>query len=125
LELVDGSIDVMEIEASTHKLYGVKGDPRQALVHAEQQVLNWLAWLDENSPYARKNLPGVRRPCGLVVIGSRIEMSDQDQERLRWRNIMYAGRLTVLTFEDLIDRCTSLRDLLLKQEPGPQSNEHG
>lgn len=53
LELSDGSVDVVEIEASTHALYTNAGNPTSALVHAEQQVLDWLAWLDQNSPYAR------------------------------------------------------------------------
>jgi len=113
LELIDGSVDVMEIEASTHPLYKRGGDPTVALVHAEQQVLDWLAWLDVNSPYARTKLPGVRRACGIVVIGSRARLSEADGERLRWRNMMYAGRLTVLTYEDLLDRCEVLRALLL------------
>lgn len=113
LELMDGSIDVMEIEASTHSLYKRNGDPTVALVHAEQQVLDWLAWLDEYSPYARAKLPGVRRPCGIVVIGRRTNLSDKNKERLRWRNMMHSGRLTVLTYDDLIDRCETLQGLLL------------
>lgn len=113
LELIDGSVDVMEIEASTHRLYKRNGDPTVALVHAEQQVLNWLAWLDAHSPYARAKLPGVRRACGFVVVGSRATLNHADNERLRWRNMMYSGRLTVLTYEDLIDRCQVLHGLLL------------
>ncbi|MEV4822566.1 Shedu anti-phage system protein SduA domain-containing protein [Micromonospora sp. NPDC049274] len=116
LEIVDGSIDVMEIEASTHRLYGKRGNPSQALIHAEQQVLDWLAWLDEQSSYARRNLPGVRRACGIVVIGRRANLSEKDVERLRWRNMMYGGRLTILTFDDLIDRCEAIRSLLIEQQ---------
>jgi Domain of unknown function (DUF4263) len=113
LELADGSIDVMEIEASTHRIYKANGDPTAALVHAEQQVLDWLAWLDKNSPYAREKLPGIRRACGIVVIGTRAKLNESEEERLRWRNMMYAGRLTVLTYDDLLDRCEALHRLLL------------
>ena len=121
LELTDGSIDVMEIEASTHSLYKRNGDPTVALVHAEQQVLDWLAWLDENSPYARAKLPGVRRACGIVVIGRRASLSDSDKERLQWRNMMYSGRLTVLTYDDLVDRCETLHRLLLGRIEGKET----
>jgi len=116
LELTDGSIDVMEIEASTHPIYKKNGDPTIALVHAEQQVLDWLAWLDKHSPYAREKLPGLRRACGIVVIGTRAKLNENEKERLRWRNMMYAGRLTVLTYDDLLDRCEALHRLLLGRE---------
>ena len=121
LELTDGSIDVMEIEASTHSLYNRNCNPTVALVHAEQQVLDWLAWLDENSPYARAKLPGVRRARGIVVIGRRARLSDRDKERLRWRNMMYSERLTVLTYDDLVDQCENLHRLLLDRIEGEKS----
>ncbi|MEV1170131.1 Shedu anti-phage system protein SduA domain-containing protein [Nonomuraea sp. NPDC049784] len=115
LELLDGSIDVVEIEASTHRLYGLKGDPTSALVHAEQQVLDWLAWLDEHSPYARANLPGVRRATGIVVIGRRTTLSERDIQRLAWRNETFGGRLVVLTFDDLLERAQTLRRFLREE----------
>ncbi|MEU1880896.1 Shedu anti-phage system protein SduA domain-containing protein [Streptosporangium sp. NPDC020072] len=115
LELLDGSIDVVEIEASTHRLYGLKGDPTSALVHAEQQVLDWLAWLDEHSPYARANLPGVRRATGIVVIGRRTTLTERDVQRLAWRNDTFGGRLVVLTFDDLLERARSLRRFLREE----------
>lgn len=115
LELVDGSVDVVEIEASTHPLYTKTGNPTSALVHAEQQVLDWLAWLDANSAYARARLEGVRRPCGLVVIGTRASLKPGDAERLRWRNLAFGGRLTILTFDDLVARCRALRALLVAE----------
>jgi Shedu protein SduA, C-terminal len=113
----------MEIEASTHKLYTRAGNPSAALTHAEQQVLDWLAWLDEYAPYARSRLPGLRRACGLVVIGRRPDLSEKDRERLRWRNIMYAGRLTILTYDDLLDRCDVFRKLLTVQDLDSDSGE--
>ncbi|SCL36558.1 protein of unknown function [Micromonospora rhizosphaerae] len=115
LELSDGSVDVVEIEASTHALYTNAGNPTSALVHAEQQVLDWLAWLDQNSPYARVNLPGVRRANGLVIIGTRSSLSQSDVERLRWRNMLFGGRIAVLTYDDLVVRCQALRNLLREE----------
>ncbi|WP_435233125.1 Shedu anti-phage system protein SduA domain-containing protein [Micromonospora aurantiaca (nom. illeg.)] len=115
LELIDGSIDVMEIEASTHTLYTKGGNPTAAVIHAEQQVLDWLSWLEENSAYARANLSGVRMPAGFVVIGRRSTLSARDSQRLAWRNRTYGSRVQILTFDDLIDRCLALRSLLLEE----------
>ncbi|MFJ6168396.1 Shedu anti-phage system protein SduA domain-containing protein [Micromonospora orduensis] len=115
LELIDGSVDVMEIEASTHSLYTKSGNPTAALIHAEQQVFDWLSWLEENSAYARANLSGVRMPAGFVVIGRRSTLSARDSQRLAWRNRTYGSRVQVLTFDDLIDRCLALRSLLLEE----------
>lgn len=49
LEKVSGMIDLVEIEASTHKLYTKKGDPSASLIHAEQQILDWLNWIEMES----------------------------------------------------------------------------
>jgi hypothetical protein len=119
LEKVDGGVDVIEIESSTLKLYTQGGNPTAELVHAEQQVMDWLAWLDENAPYARAKLPGVRRACGYVVIGVRSSLTDKDRERLIWRNKVHDGKLEVLTYDDLLDRCRALR-LLLATESLPR-----
>ena len=103
-----GLVDLVEIEASTHQLYTVKHDPRTALVHAEQQVLDWLDWIERHAEYARKGLPGIARPVGYVVIGRSSAMSDQDKERLRRRNLAFQGHVEVLTYDDLLARAEAL-----------------
>lgn len=39
---------LVEIEKSTAKLFNKNDDPSAELVHAEQQVLDWSTWLEEN-----------------------------------------------------------------------------
>ena len=69
LEQPSGLVDLVEIEPSTFPLYTRSGNPRSELVHAEQQVLDWLEWLEANSRLARDDLPGMMRPVGQVIIG--------------------------------------------------------
>jgi hypothetical protein len=69
LERVSGLFDLVEIEASSHALFTRSGNPTQQLVHAEQQVLDWIDWIEAHGEYARYGLPGLVSPVGYVVIG--------------------------------------------------------
>jgi hypothetical protein len=110
LEHVTGLIDLVEIEASTHRLFTKKGDPRQPLIHAEQQVLDWLGWIERHGMYARENLPGLARPAGYVVIGRSWDLSKGDRERLQRRNAIFRGAIQVLTYDD----CWSVRETFVR-----------
>jgi hypothetical protein len=104
LEHVSGHVDLLEIEASTHTLFTQKGHPRQALVHAEQQAIDWLQWIEENSEYARSKLPSLKRPTGHVIIGRSHTMNSGDRQRLQWRNAILKGAVVIMTYDDLLDR---------------------
>jgi hypothetical protein len=112
LERVSGLVDLVEIEASTHRLFNSLGDPTKDLVHAEQQVLNWLDWLERQHAYARETLPGLVRPRGYVVIGRRSSLSPADQRRLDRRNALFGESLQVLTYEDVLSRARNMIDVL-------------
>jgi Domain of unknown function (DUF4263) len=103
-----GLVDLIEIERSIDKIFNKNGDPSARLIHAEQQVLDWLAWVDEHGAYARKGLPGLDRPVGYVVIGRDSGLNDLNAQRLRRRNSAFANSLEVLTFDDLLRRAESL-----------------
>ncbi|MCP4705785.1 MAG: DUF4263 domain-containing protein [candidate division Zixibacteria bacterium] len=104
LEKYDGSCDVVELESSNLKLYTKAGNPTSHLVHAEQQLLDWLDWIDKNNSYARTFLNGLYSPSGFVVIGRREGLSELDKGRLRRRNIFFNGKIKILTYEDLLER---------------------
>jgi DNA-binding NarL/FixJ family response regulator len=62
----------------------------------------------------------LNRPRGFVVLGrysSDPQTAKVERERLRLENSFYAG-LTVLTYDDLIERATSLLDFLLRHRNG-------
>jgi len=111
LEKTTGIWDLAEIEASTLPLFTQKGNPRKELVHAEQQVMDWLRWLERNTSYARENLPGIQRPIGYVIIG-RTPASDDHRARLKWRNAFFKGDLRILTYDDILFRAKNLLYLL-------------
>lgn len=108
----NGSYDLIELESSNLAVYTKGGNPSQSVVHAEQQVLDWLAWIEENHPYAAQGLVGISNPMGFVVIGRRAHLSRTSAEKLRLRNIYWNGRIQILTYDDLLDRAKSIRTRL-------------
>ena len=112
LARVSGVIDLVEIEASTHPLFTKAGDPRKELVHAEQQVIDWLDWIVRHREYARARLPGLMQPLGYVIIGRTAGMSKEERDRLHRRNSMFRGALHILTYDDLLDRAKTLLKIL-------------
>ena len=112
LEKISGLVDLVEIEASTHNLYTKDGNPSSALIHAEQQVLDWLYWIERNSAYARDKLPGLQRPVGYVIIGRTTSLSQEEQEKLVRRNVSFQGSLQVLTYDDVLQRAKNLLSVL-------------
>jgi hypothetical protein len=112
LERVSGIYDLVEIEASCHKLFTSGGNPTKELVHAEQQILDWLAWVERHSEYAREHLPTIQQPMGYVVIGRSSTLSETDQRRLARRNIAFRGTFQIMTYDDLLDRAKNLLNLL-------------
>lgn len=116
LQRHSGLVDLLEIEPSSLPLYTKSGNPSQHLVHAEQQVLDWIEWLESNSRLARDDLPGMARPAGQVCIGSRISMQQADHVRLHRRNAMWGGSITILTYEDLLDRGRNVLEILTSNQ---------
>lgn len=112
LERLSGLFDLVELERSTYELFTKNGRPRKELVHAEQQVLDWLRWIEKHHPYASEKLPGIQRPTGFVVIGRTTTMTVEERERLRQRNVLFRGTLEILTYDDLLSRAINLRELL-------------
>jgi hypothetical protein len=103
-----GLVDLVELEASTHPVFNKRGAPSGALVHAEQQVLDWLAWLDRCGELARRDLPGIQRPVGYVVIGRDTGWDENTHRRLQQRNAVFGGAVQVLTWDGLLQRASTL-----------------
>lgn len=123
LERLEGGFDLVEIESSNLPLFTKSGNPSAALVHAEQQVLDWHDWLDENAAYARQSLPGLIVPKGFVVIGTRRDMNDRDNRRLRRRNAHWGGKIIVMTYDDLLARAEAIENTLLNLTSGRDADE--
>ncbi|HYN22799.1 MAG TPA: Shedu anti-phage system protein SduA domain-containing protein, partial [Thermoanaerobaculia bacterium] len=112
LERLDGLVDLVEIEASTRPLFTKAGDPSKYLVHAEQQALDWLEWVEHNSPYAREKLPGLATPIAFVVIGRSSSLDAVTAKRLRRRNVELGRRVRIQTYDDLLAGARNLLKML-------------
>lgn len=108
----NGLYDVIELEASTHKLYTKDGNPSSKLTHAEQQIYDWLEWIEHNNSYARETLKEFYTPTGYIVIGRSKDLSEKDKVKLRRRNIILKNSMIILTYDDLLERAKNLYTLL-------------
>lgn len=99
-----GLIDLMEIESSTLPLFTKSGNPSSYLVHAEQQVIDWLDWIEESGTYARINLKGLISPKGFVVIGRNSVLNEKTKKSLIRRNKAFNGLITIMTYDELLER---------------------
>lgn len=112
LKRFSGLVDILEIEASTLPLFNRRGDPSQHLVHAEQQVIDWLAWIEANHPYAVARLPGITMPVGYVVIGRSASLRDNDRTKLLQRNAVFRDQIRIMTYDDVLGRAEGFREVL-------------
>ncbi|SFK67573.1 protein of unknown function [Marinilactibacillus piezotolerans] len=112
LKRYNGLYDVVEIEASTLNVYTKQGNPTSALVHAEQQIMDWLEWIEHNNSYARDKIQELYSPKGYVVIGRSNALTLETKEKLRRRNLVFRYKIEVITYDDLLENAKSLLNLL-------------
>jgi len=106
LELPQQRHVLVEIERPRDQLYTKDGDPADRHKHGQQQIMDWIEWLDENKDYARKNIPALRRvkePEYWLIVGLRSNTSDKHQRALTRKNVEL-HRIETMTFDDLLDR---------------------
>ena len=112
LEKFNGLIDLMEIESSILSIFTKQGNPSSHLVHAEQQVIDWLDWVEKNNSYARNTLDGLISPKGYVIIGRDSTLTEKTKASLIRRNKAFNGTITILTYDDVLKKAKSLRNIL-------------
>lgn len=115
LEKYSGLIDLMEIESSNLPLFTKAGNPSSHLVHAEQQVIDWLDWVEKNNAYARSKAEGLITPKGYVVIGRNTSLDDKTKASLIRRNKAFNGMITILTYDDVLNNAKTILKLLKKE----------
>ena len=112
LEKFNGLIDLMEIESSNLSIFTKQGNPSSYLVHAEQQVIDWLDWVEKNNSYARTTLDGLISPKGYVIIGRSSSLTKKTKASLIRRNKAFNGNISILTYDDVLLKAKSLKDIL-------------
>lgn len=113
LERYSGLYDIIEIEASTLSIYTKQGNPSSALVHAEQQIMDWLEWIEHNNSYAREKVQELYSPKGYVVIGRSNTLLSENKEKLRRRNIVFRDKIEIITYDDLLSKAKALLNILV------------
>jgi Domain of unknown function (DUF4263) len=112
LKRYNGLYDIVEIEASTLNIYTKQGNPSSQLVHAEQQIMDWLQWIEHNNSYAREKIKKLYSPKGYVVIGRSNTLTASNIEKLRRRNLVFRDKIEIITYDDLLENAKLLLDFL-------------
>lgn len=98
-------------------MYNKKGDPTQELVHAEQQLRDYLSWAIKDNVFLREH--GIEnispnRTTGLLIIG--LEVTDLEIKKLNERNKTSRATFIIKTFEDVLRENEVILDNLMKIE---------
>lgn len=107
---------LVEIERPIHKLFTEKDRITKEVNHAQQQVEDWMNRISEHPHEARETLPGIREPQGWVVIGRRSIMTENQQRVLERKNARMQN-ITIMTYDDLLDRAKQHLENLRPLEP--------
>jgi Domain of unknown function (DUF4263) len=97
---------LVEIEAPHRELFRKDGHPRQTLTHAMSQIDDWLAYIHENKGRVERELDllGISAtPRTLVVIGRSASLTEDNRRTLAVLQSQ-RPRLTIMTYDDLLDR---------------------
>jgi len=108
----DGTYVLVEIENPRHNLFNKSGDFTAAVSHAQRQVEDWQEWIEDNLSSMQKRFPDIVSPRGLVVIGRSINLSAEEKKRLARRNLNTRGRLSIYTYDQLLENARAFVDSL-------------
>ncbi len=98
----DGSYILVEIENPNCAIVTKRGDISAPVNHAIQQVEDWQEWIAENLGAVQHRHDGISSPRGLVIIGRSKSLSGSQRRKLARRNLNFAGRISVITYDELI-----------------------
>jgi len=78
--------------------------------------------ISEHPHEAWGKLPGIREPQGWVVIGRRSSMTENQRKVLERKNARHQN-ITIMTYDDLLDRARQRLENLRSMKPDPESDE--
>lgn len=114
LRRYDNKYILVEIEKPQDRVFTSTNDFTADFTHAFGQVLDFQQWVDSNAAYARTHLPGISSPHGLLVIGRRADLTDENTAKLH-RFVTNSSAIDVVTFDDLLGNATSLYEVILRK----------
>ncbi|HMJ46662.1 MAG TPA: Shedu anti-phage system protein SduA domain-containing protein [Ferruginibacter sp.] len=98
----NGTYVLIEIENPRHKLFTKSGSLTSAASHAVGQIEDWQEWIEDNLPSVQRKYPDISSPEGILIIGRSASLTNDDRKKLKRKNINTRGRMTILTYDDLI-----------------------
>lgn len=126
LKRYDNKYILVEIEKPQDRLFTLTNDFTAEFTHAFGQVLDFQQWVDSHAAYARVHMPGVSSPRGLLVIGRRTDLSEDNKAKLHRFSINCLA-IDVITFDDLLQNATMLYEAILRKgmptNPGKDKNQ--
>jgi hypothetical protein len=93
----------VEIEKPQDLIFTRSNDFTAPFTHAFGQVLDFQRWIAGNVAYAKAKLPLIENPQGLLIIGQRSHLTEEQNNKLRWWQTN-SKMVEVLTFDDLVER---------------------
>jgi cytidylate kinase len=104
---LDNEYILVEIEKPQDNIFTGKNDFTAEFTHAFGQVIDFQEWVDSNSDYARRHMPGISSPRGLLVMGTRKNLLPEQVAKLK-RYSINSQAIRILTYDDLIERAKIL-----------------
>lgn len=109
-EQVDKRVLLIELERQTDRIFNKENRLRHKVVHAAQQVDDWIAEIRRNASGMPSWLDRSYTPEGVVVIGRSSDLTETQRELLFQIN---SNRLVkVITYDDLLERLKRLINTL-------------
>ncbi|MCB2229874.1 DUF4263 domain-containing protein [bacterium] len=114
IKLLNNRYVLVEIEKPQDRIFTRKNDFSADLSHALGQVVDFLEWVTTNNEYAKKLLPGIQNPRGLLVMGRRTNLSAEQQAKLAQFNLSLSN-IDIITYDDIVDNARNLLENLLRR----------
>lgn len=117
VQTLENKYIMLEIEKPQDRIFNQNGDFSAAFTHAYGQVLDFLSWVDENVAYAKKKLPEIVMPNGMLIIGRSITLTESQRKKLDYFNSTNQ-RIIVYTYDDILSNATRLYKSIVYHEEG-------
>jgi hypothetical protein len=114
LRRYDDKYFLVEIEKPQDRLFTLTNEFTANFTHAFGQVLDFQQWVDSNAAYARVHMPDISSPRGLLVIGRRADMTEENKVKLH-RFSINCSAIDIVTFDDLFSNATNLYEAILRK----------
>ena len=106
---------LVELERSTHRLFGKNGHPLSQLNHAIDQVTDWRRYLEDNLSTVQRELDllGISsNPKSLIVIGRSRSLNPENRRKLITIE-NGSPKLKIMTYDDVYENAKAVVENLL------------